>query len=98
MQQNITVIHNVLSLINSLIFYQGMNHLVKVTGGIGTFHPIFCVPVGGNPDLVKLLIIYSLSQVCVSVTLREFLDNFPCQLSTIKIVEREKLQDFFIDK
>lgn len=64
-----------------------MDHLVKVTGGIGTVHPIFCVPIGGNPDLVKLLFIYkSLSQVCVSVTSTGLLDNVPGQLTTIKIV------------
>lgn len=63
-----------------------MDHLVKVTGDIGTVHPIFCVPIGGNPDLVKLLFIYSLSQVCVSVTSSGFLDSVLGQLTTIKIV------------
>lgn len=49
MQQNNTGPYNVLSLIKCLIFYQGMNHLVKVAGDIGRIHPIVCVPVGVNP-------------------------------------------------
>lgn len=61
MKQNITGSYNYSSLINCLIFNQGMTHLIKVTGGIGRVNPIFCVPVGGNPALVKVLLIYSLS-------------------------------------
>lgn len=52
MKQNITGSYNYSSLINCLIFNQGMTHLIKVTGGIGRVNPIFCVPVGGNPALV----------------------------------------------
>lgn len=63
-----------------------MDHFVKVTGCIGTVHPIFCVPIGGNPDLVKPLFIYSLSQVCVSVTSTGFLDSVPGQLTTKKLL------------
>lgn len=71
MQQNNTGPYDVLSLIKCLIFYQGMNHLVKVAGDIGRIHPIVCVPVGGNPDLVKVFIIYSPKLLCMS-----FWDDF----------------------
>lgn len=75
MKQNITGSYNYSSLINCPIFNQGMTHLIKVTGGIGRVNPIFCVPVGGNPALVKVLLINSLSLCTVSVNLRRFFDN-----------------------
>ncbi|XP_062586129.1 uncharacterized protein LOC134247761 [Saccostrea cucullata] len=30
------------------------NHLLQFTKNVGNFHPIFCIPVGRNPDLILL--------------------------------------------
>lgn len=36
---------------------QDVNVLLNETGRLGKIHPIFCIPVGTNPDLVTILLV-----------------------------------------
>lgn len=36
---------------------QDVNVLLNETGRLGKIHPIFCIPVGTNPDLVIILFV-----------------------------------------
>lgn len=60
------------TILNSILSKQDKHRLLQQTQNVGRLHPIFCIPVGQNPDLVQSFTFFNTTEF---VRLIQYIQN-----------------------